>query len=181
MNDVNFTQSITRIINNAVNNAADNDTIVTLLSLSCLYSIINRNQNEGSVQNTVSNPSAASATNQLQRVLSELTKGDDSGPSPDLLMSLLPLLNSPQVKSKINPNNIAALFSMLNGFGGEKHDKSNKNTNKIQSINDHKETKEEIDTPPAVTEVEKEPDVIEPDFRESEKKTSSHLNWKSNF
>lgn len=178
MSDVNFTQAMTRIINNAVNNSSDNDTLVTVLSLTCLLSILNRNQAEGA-QNIVQNTGSPTASNTLQKILSELTKGDDSGPSPDLLMSLLPLLNSPQIKSKINPSNMAAMFSLLNGLGGDKNDKP-KNTNKVQNLNEHKEAKEEIDiTPPAA--VEPVPDIIEAERHEPEKKTSSHLNWKSNF
>lgn len=170
-------QTMTRIINSAAANTADNDTLITLLSLTCLFSILNRNQSKVVVQNATTNPSS----NPLQRVLSEITKGDENGPSPDLLMSLLPLLNSPQIKSKINPTNIATLFGLLNGLSGDKTE-SKKNTNKVQNLNEHKETKEEaVISPDSETPEQEETVVLQPEHPESEKKTPSHLNWKSNF
>lgn len=185
MSDVNFSQLLTSIINNTVNNVADNATLITVLSLTCLLSILNRGQAESIVQESVPSP-AVSSIPPLQRVLSELSKGgdDNSGPSPDLLMSLLPLLNNPQIKSKINPANIATMFNLLSsmgGIGGEKNDKSKTSSNKAQNTSDPVEIKETPAITPPVESVQAEPENIETERREAEKKTSNHLNWKSNF
>jgi len=76
-----------------------------------LFTILNRNQHfQGNL--TTSTPTG----NPLQKLLGELGKGE-SGPSADTLMSLLPLLNSPQIKSKLNPTTIAAILGLVNNFG----------------------------------------------------------------
>jgi hypothetical protein len=94
-------------------------------------------------------------------------------------MSLLPLLNSPQVKSKINPSNIGTLLGLLNGLGNDKNDK-HKST-KVQNLTEQKETQEEPNMPQPVDSIEHQLEIVEPDRHESEKKTTTHLNWKSNF
>lgn len=185
MSEANFSQLMTRLVNNVVNNTTDNTTLITVLSLTCLLSILNRGQAETIIQESMPSP-VGSSIPPLQRALNELSKGGDEsgGPSPDLLMSLLPLLNSPQIKSKINPANIATLFNLLSsmgGGGGEKSDKAKASSNKAQNISEPVEIKEAPAITPPAESVQAEPEDSEMERREGEKKTSNHLNWKSNF
>lgn len=111
------------------------DAIIHILSLLCLFSVLNRPAvNQPSAIPLATGQSAA-AGNPLQKLLGDLMKGGGatagggggsplSGAlgaalgSPDLLMSLLPLLNNPQIKSKINPANIASVMGIINNMGG---------------------------------------------------------------
>lgn len=110
--------SITRLLDNSISAGTGLDQLITVLSLLCLISIVSRNQ-------TISQPSHLQAAgnngNPLHKLLGDLTKGgggDGGGLSPDSLMSLLPLLNSPQLKSKLNPSTIGSVLGLINNLGG---------------------------------------------------------------
>lgn len=107
------------------------DTIVHILSLLCLFSVLNQTP----MQNTLPAANEGPAPdNPLQKLLGSLMKTDGNNASaggnplssalgaalgsPDLLSSLLPLLSNPQIKSKINPANIASVMGMINNLGG---------------------------------------------------------------
>lgn len=145
------------------------DTLIHVLSLLCLLQILHSRSSNTRLPtepNIPSNP--GTAANPLQKLLGDLTKGggDDSGggPSPDILMSLLPLLNSPQVKSKLNPANISNILGMMTQLGG------NVNTDK----NEKKE-------PPAATVNHPSSPSINPKEEQEKKELGRSLNWKTNF
>lgn len=118
-----FLQTTMRLIDSLSRDNVGYDNIINVLSLICLISILNRG-NSNSSQQATSNSNSNS--NPLQKILGELTKNDHSGsggPSPDMLMSLLPLLNNPQLKSKLTPANLAAVLSLVNNLGGSGSDK----------------------------------------------------------
>lgn len=180
--DKSLLQSVTRLLDSLSQEGSNYDTLINILSLLCLFAILNRSQN---VRVPMQNASSGSES-PLQKILSEVTKGDGSSPSPDLLMSLLPLLNSPQVKSKLNASNISAVLGLINNLGGNTH-------NDKQHDNHAKQEKEVPDiksspakesaaatTSPSPTPPEPEKVAANPD--ENERRISSRsLNWKSNF
>lgn len=118
--------SITRMLDATINAGAGPDNLISVLALLCLFSIVNKN-------NAVSQPiqtQSAASNNPLHKLLGDLTKGGDggsgiggSGLSPDTLMSLLPLLNSPQLKSKLNPSTMGTVLGLLNNLGGGTQEK----------------------------------------------------------
>ncbi|EGO62389.1 hypothetical protein [Acetonema longum] len=162
ISDRSLWSSINRLIEKTIAEGTGYDVLINVLALFCLLSILQRNtgaQATAPVQQAVGGG--------LQKLIGELTKGEGGGPSPDALMSLLPLLNSPQVKSKLNPATLAAVFSLLNtaGASGEK-----------QETVKHEPTKQ--DPPLAATESDLEQAVPV----DSEKRGGGrYLNWKSSF
>jgi len=121
-------QSITHMIDSAANEGTGYDTLIHILSLLCILHILNRTQPSTAapiIQNSPATP--PTPTNPLHKLLGELTKGGGDGgggPSPDMLMSLLPLLNNPQIKAKLNPANISSILGVLGNLGGGNNDKS---------------------------------------------------------
>lgn len=114
-------QSITLMIDNIANEGSGYDTLVNILSLLCILHILNRTQPLTVTPATQNSPVTGTNTgNPLQKLLGELTKGggEGGGPSPDMLATLLPLLNNPQIKSKLNPANISSMLSVLGNLGG---------------------------------------------------------------
>lgn len=146
------------------------DTLINLLSLLCLLSILSRLQ-PPTLSPSPQTSQPMPATNPLQKILGDLTKSMDGtsgggGPSPDMLMSLLPLLNNPQVKSKLNPANISNILGLMNNLG------SNTTTNdKPESPKPEKTEKKETTTP-----------IANADASDQDKKELGRsLNWKTNF
>lgn len=120
-------QSITHMIDSAANEGTGYDTLVHILSLLCILHILNRTQPSTAAAPVIQNSPAAAPANPLHKLLGELTKGGGDGgggPSPDMLMSLLPLLNNPQIKSKLNPANISSILGVLGNLGGGSSEKS---------------------------------------------------------
>ena len=164
-------QTITRMIDKMINEGTGHDTLITLLSLLCLLHIVSRTQSLTATP-ALTTTSQTNSANPLQKILGELTKSGDpagggsasGGPSPDLLMSLLPLLNNPQIKSKLNPTNISSILGLMNNLGG--------------SNNEKPEKKE----PPAATVNQPTPPPNPPaDDQEEKKELGRSLNWKTNF
>lgn len=187
--------SITRMLDASVTAGAGLDNLVTVLSLLCLLSIVNRGQTVNLPQQT----QAAVNSNPLHKLLGELTKGGgDSGSgglSPDTLMSLLPLLNNPQLKSKLNPGTMGSVLGLLNNLGGLG---GNNNSQEKPKNETKPEPKTESHNKPA----EPEAPAVQPtvqqtaplpkqqslppqsgdDNEESDGKTyGRYLNWKNNF
>ncbi len=206
-------QSIIRLVEN-LSSTSNYDTIISILSLLCLFSILNHTTPQ---QSNLSMPSMnqQSTVNPLQKLLGDLLGGNktDSNAglsgalsalgglggslgglgnlsgllsSPDLLMSLLPLLNNSQLKSKINPSSIASVMSMINNL-------SNNQTEKTEPIKNKQEapakTVEVTETPPpneeelqATPTPEAETSAKNIVLQGNEKKPPSRfLNWKTNF
>lgn len=163
-------QTIINMIDTIAHEGNGYDTLINILSLLCLLSILSRLQSSPltpSSQPVQPTPTA----NPLQKILGDLTKnmdgvGGGGGPSPDMLMSLLPLLNNPQVKSKLNPANISNILGLMNNLGGS----SNAN-DKTESS---KPEKPEKKAPPAP--------ITNTDANDQDKKELGRsLNWKTNF
>lgn len=187
--DKGLIQTANRMLDIAVSEGAGYDSLINVLSLMCLLSILNRNQ---PVPQQVSVPAAPG--NPLLKLIGDLSKGDAGGPSADTLMSLLPLLNSPQLKSKINPGTIAAMMGLLNNMGGSNaNDKSESKMEKAEKAEktekpdrsapkqDAVENKNELPAAAIMTH-EITADNHEDLHNEPEKRTPGrYLNWKSSF
>ncbi len=106
----NLINTVIRLIEANIAAGGNLDNLIPIMALLCILSIFSR---PGHTNQSVANSSSA---NPLQKILSEVVKGD-SGPSPETLMSLLPLLNNPQVKSKLNPATLTAILGLLNNMG----------------------------------------------------------------
>lgn len=160
---VSIWNSFARLTEKLISDGASYDTLINILTLFCLIFVLQRN----------SQPAAAApAAGGIGKLLGELAKGD-GGPSPEALMSLLPLLNSPQMKSKLNPTTLATVLGLLNSVsGGEKSETSKQEKN---------EPKGEPRALPVEPEPEEAPDNITPLDPAEKKKGSRYLNWKSSF
>lgn len=197
-NSSSLLSSITRMLDANINAGAGPDNLITVLALLCLFSIVNKN-NAGS--QPIQFQSAANS-NPLHKLLGDLTKGGDnsgiggSGFSPDTLMSLLPLLNSPQLKSKLNPSTISTVLGLVNslgglgglgGSGGNSQEKP-KTESKPEPPS---QPREQVSPPlPVMSEQQPAPALKqqalpsqgEEDAGEQEGKNySRYLNWKNNF
>lgn len=186
--------TITRLLDNSLSAGAGLDNLITVLSLLCLISIVNRNQ-------AVSQPpqlqAAANTGNPLHKLLGDLAKsggGDGGGLSPDSLMSLLPLLNSPQIKSKLNPSTIGSVLGLINNMGGlgssppqEKTKPETKVEAKTDSPKIQKEEELSVQQATAVQQpMSPSGQSVPPHGSESAEETegknhSRYLNWKNNF
>lgn len=174
--DKSLLQVVSRVIETLTTDSRSYDTLISVLSLICLVSILNRNQSQSS-QTT-----APMTGNPLQKILGELTKGDGGGgPSPDMLMSLLPLINSPQLKSKLNPSNIATIMSLVNSLGGSGTDKSE--SIKPEKASQKPETRPSETPAAAVTaSADINNEKQNPELEDGDKKgLGRYLNWKTNF
>ena len=89
---------------------------IHLLSLLCIFTILNQSD-----QPPASASSSTLSANPLQKLLGDLTKGVSQNGGlggADTLLSLLPLLNNPQITSTLNPNNIAAMMNLVQNLAG---------------------------------------------------------------
>ncbi|SMC94788.1 hypothetical protein [Sporomusa malonica] len=182
--------SITRMLDATINAGAGPDNLISVLALLCLFSIVNKN-------NAVSQPiqtQSAASNNPLHKLLGDLTKGGDggsgiggSGLSPDTLMSLLPLLNSPQLKSKLNPSTMGTVLGLLNNLGGGTQEKPKPESKPEPK---HEPPKQSEPPPPPVLNQQpapalKQPPVSPQEGEDSEdaegKNYGRYLNWKNNF
>lgn len=208
--DKNSFQSIMRMVD-SLSSTGNYDTIINILSLMCLFSVLNRNTGTQSAGAPVEAASGG-GTNPLQKILGELTKGDGAGAlggalggplggalgaalgSPDMLMSLLPLLNNPQIKSKLNPANIASVMGMLNNLGGSGGEKTDAQKGKVEKFEKQEKKTPNPETPdiaPIEQPTPPPPESLIPKLvevkndipeKEPEKKPGSRfLNWKTNF
>jgi len=175
-------QSVIKMID-SLSSTGNYDTIINVLSLLCLLSILNKNTGQAV---PASPPSTINQNdNPIQKILGELTKGGGGLGSPDMLMTLLPLLNNPQIKSKLNPTNIASVMGMINNLGG-----INTNNTKVDTPKNKPEKEEPPPDIPQVAPLE-EKNKLEDETKsplpeltneDSEKKsTNRFLNWKTNF
>jgi hypothetical protein len=179
--DKTLISTVIRMLDNLTNDNAHYDTIIQVLALLCILSIVNRPQQK----KAIATPTASTADNPIQKILGQLTKGEDAN-APEMLMSLLPLLNNPQLKSKLNPANISSILGLINNLGG--------NSDKASPKPDKAENGNKLETSPAITPAI-QPHTGEPplaantdtseativDQGDTEKRASRSLNWKSNF
>lgn len=177
--------SVVRMVEAAVNDGAGYDTLIHVLSLLCLVSILNHGHTRGA------QAAPAGGANPLHKLLGDLTKGDGGGLGPDALVSLLPLLNSPQLKNKLNPATIGAVMGLLNNMGDKseppKADKSADKAEKAEkAVKNEEKAEVKRDVPPTAATVTSL-DVLaekpaEPEPADGDKKgLGKYLNWKSNF
>lgn len=163
---VSLWNSVARIIEKLITDGASYDTIINILTMFCLISVLQRSTQQATVA------AAPSASGGLGKLLGDLSKGE-GGPSPETLMSLLPLLNSPQIKSKMNPTTIATILGLLNSMGGGEKSETPK-PEKTEAKGEPRALSVEPETEAAPQIVALEP--------AAEKKTASrYLNWKSSF
>jgi hypothetical protein len=182
-----FLPLIAHMLESAVTDGKGYEPLIDLLSLLCLMTIVTRPQGQMSARPTASasnaqpTPSSTAtpeADNSLQKTLAELLKnvnvgGTSGGAGPDTLMSLLPLLNNPQIKSKMNPTNMATIMSLLSNLGSGSSDSKKADQAPPQQA-------PEAAAPPAATSNQASPPFDLPP-EESDSKSSRYLNWKTNF
>jgi hypothetical protein len=169
-------QSIIRLLDTTATDGSY-DNLVHVLSLLCILTILNRNPSQA-VQ-SASPPTSTGSP--IQKLLGELTKGDNSGgPSVDTLMSLLPLLNSPQLKSKLNASNMSSILGLINSLGGSNHEKQD--ASKSEKHTEVKPDSKKEAPAAAVTDSIPIPLKTDPDSDEDSKRNSGrYLNWKTSF
>jgi hypothetical protein len=178
-------QSVARMIEAAVNEGAGYDQLIPVLSLVCLMSILGHSQPRA-VQ-----AAPAGSASPLQKLLGDLAKGEGGGLGPETLVSLLPLLNSPQVKSKLNPATIGAIMGLLGNMGekgdkSEKPEKSDKGEAAKQDKGGEKGEEKQGAVPPTAATVTSLAALAEkqegPEPADGEKRgLGKYLNWKTNF
>jgi hypothetical protein len=181
--DKTLINSVIRMLDSLTNDNSHYDTIIQVLALLCILSIVNRPQQIKAAATTTS----STADNPIQKILGQLTKGED-GNAPDMLMSLLPLLNSPQLKSKLNPANISSILGLINNLGG--------NNEKNIPKQDKTEKSSKLETSPSIAPLTQAPtsqsaapltantdtsEIAAADQGDTEKHVNRSLNWKSNF
>jgi len=172
-------QTVNNMITNITNEGKGYDTLINILSLLCLLLILNRTQSS-IVAPLLQNIPVAPSTNPLQKILGELTKSTDGsggGASPDMLMSLLPLLNNPQVKSKLNPANISSILGLLSNFSG------GANSDKPEVTKTDKPEKKDPPAAAATSALMENPTQVKATHSDEQNKKDlgRSLNWKSNF
>jgi hypothetical protein len=185
--------TVTRMLESAAE-GGNYDSLISILSLICLVSILSRGQAAAAPAQAAPVTGGASP---LQKLIGDLAKGE-GGLGPETLVSLLPLLNNPQIKSKLNPSTLGAVMGMLGNMGnlgsaGDKGDKSETKAEKAaekvaDKAADKGEEKPEVrrNPPPTaatVTSIEALSDKPEAgEGADGEKKgLGRYLNWKSNF
>ena len=124
--DKSFLQTILSLLDVLSSHKTEGRSWIHLLSLLCIFTILNQPE-----QSPASTASSTQSANPLQKLLGDLTKGASQGGGlggADTLLSLLPLLNNPQIKSKLNPNNIAAMMNVVQSLAGTATPTPAKNT-----------------------------------------------------
>lgn len=177
-------QAVTRMVETAASSGAGYDSLVPVLSLICLVSILGYGQPRAFQQ---AQAAPATGVGSLQKLLGDLTKGDGGGLGPETLVSLLPLLNSPQIKSKLNPTTIGAIMGLLNNMGDKSEKSEAVKQEPVKQNGDKSENQEEkksipptaatVTTLEALAERQENLDPAEGD----KKGLGRYLNWKSNF
>ncbi|MDU2065805.1 MAG: hypothetical protein E6713_13345 [Sporomusaceae bacterium] len=131
-----FLPLIEKILDIAAADPKDSSPLVELLALSCLLCIIlgrtAKSERLSAKEEPLLDPGGSTAA-PLQKTLTDLLKTVSAsggspasntsgvaglGNNPDLLGTLLPLLSNPQLKAKMTPTNMAAIFGLLNSLGG---------------------------------------------------------------
>lgn len=167
---------ILQMIQAALTGGMTFDTFNNILALLCLVSIVQRMPQATTLPHP--NPQPVSNTggtgDALQKMLVQLTKSENGG--NDTLTSLLPLLNSPQMKSKMTPANMATIMGLLSAM----------NTGEAKSDKLEKEKDGKKDSPAATVTGDSPP--IEPSNQSDKAETASQennnkqrLEWKGNF
>lgn len=152
---------------------------IHLLSLLCIFTIVSQENNPPQSQ-------SSAPVNPLQNLLGDLLKGtanhkaSDNAPA-NTLMSLLPLLNSPQLKSKLTPSNIATVMNVM------------QNLTTTPASSDEKTTKSPPPSPPQTTSTATVPPLEAPSASQTAPpplstpgKTTTptgerYLDWKNSF
>lgn len=109
--DKSLLQTILTLLDVLSSHKSEGKSWIHLLSLLCIFAILHQ-------ENTASPCPQSSSANPLQSLLGDVLKGTSTtkssdSPAANTLLSLLPLLNSPQIKSKLNPANIAAVMNVM--------------------------------------------------------------------
>lgn len=112
--DRSLLQTILTLLDVLSSHKTEGKSWIHLLSLLCIFSILDQ-------INTAAPVHQSASANPLQNLLSDLLKGNTNAksadtPAPNALLSLLPLLNSPQLKSKLNSANLAAVMNVVQGL-----------------------------------------------------------------
>lgn len=172
--------TILQLLQSALTGGMTFDTLNHMLALLCLLSILQR-MPQPQLYSPPPQPTAtgsASTGDSLQKLLGQLTKSEGGG--NDTLLQLLPLLNSPQLKSKMTPANMATIVGLLNTMGSAGEGKSDKNDKEKDSKKDApaatvtagSPNEDEENTAPEGIDLTQEHDLP---------KEHQRLEWKANF
>ncbi len=171
--DKSFLQTILSLLDVLSSHKTEGQSWIHLLSLLCIFTILN--------QPTANTVSSAQPVNPLQKLLSDLTKGASQNGGlggADTLLSLLPLLNNPQIKSKLNPTNIAAMMNVVQNLTNSAAAPPAKNTVPSPDIQSAPTGTVPAQPPaPPMTPPEPTPSVSKP----NSVPTNRYLDWKSSF
>lgn len=169
--DRSFFQTILTLLDVLSSHKTEGRSWIHLLSLLCIFTILQ--------QESTTDPAPHPTTgNPLQNLLGDLLKStspakSNDTPTTNTLLSLLPLLNSPQIKSKLNPANIAAVMNVVQNL-----------TTAPTTTNDKiTKTPETAPAPPPQNDDVASAPITAPAPSTKHKSTSNerYLDWKSSF
>ena len=167
-------QTILSLLDVLSSHKTEGQSWIHLLSLLCIFTILNQPS-----ANTSPSPQGA---NPLQKLLGDLTKGSTQNGGiggADTLLSLLPLLNNPQIKSKLNPTNIAAMMNVVQNLAGGAAPPPTKNTVSSSDMQTTPTVPSPSQPPPAPP--PPSPDPSQPLPKPMPAPTNRYLDWKSSF
>ena len=167
-------QTILSLLDVLSSHKTEGQSWIHLLSLLCIFTILNQPP-----ANTASSPQPA---NPLQKLLGDLTKGSSQGGSSggaDTLLSLLPLLNNPQIKSKLNPANIASMMNIVQSLTNGVSPSPAKSTPPSANIQPAPTMPSPPQSPPAPPPTQPAPTPPIP--KSNPAPSNRYLNWKSSF
>lgn len=174
--DKSLLQTILSLLDVLSSHKTEGQSWIHLLSLLCIFTILNQPH-----QSTANTPSAQ-PTNPLQKLLGDLSKGASQGGGlggADTLLSLLPLLNNPQIKSKLNPTNIAAMMNVVQNLTNGTSSPPTKSTAPTPDVQTAPTVVAPTQTPPAPPLTSPEPTPPMP--KSTPAPTNRYLDWKSSF
>lgn len=166
-------QTILSLLDVLSSHKTEGQSWIHLLSLLCIFTILNQ---------PTANTSSAQPANPLQKLLGDLTKGTSQGGGlggADTLLSLLPLLNNPQIKSKLNPTNIAAMMNVVQNLTNNVASPPVKNTAPSPETQTASTVVASPQPPPVPPPSPPEP--IPPVSKPNPAPTNRYLDWKSSF
>ena len=179
--------TVSRLLDESISGGQSFDNLITVLSLVCIISIFNRGQSSS----FTAQPREPAGGANIGKLLGDLMKsagegggaqdGGGGGLGPETLMALLPLLNNPQLKSKLNPATISSVLGMLNNLGGgASGEKPEKESSKERERAKEKSKDKESEPPKEPAPREEDPAAPDP-YTEGGKSQGRFLNWKTNF
>lgn len=169
--------AILRMLETVLTGGMTFDTLTNILALLCLVNILQRSQPAPAIASPP--PANTQNANPLHRVLGDLMKNEGGG-SGDMLGTLLPLLNNPQIKSKLTPGNIATVLGLMNTLGGAGDSKQEK-SDKTKQENNKDTLAATITSHPEVNALRAPAEPAPETHLDEAPSKGQYLHWKTNF